>query len=150
MTAVSPVAAPQSPASSALVNAAENLSLQAMSLAESGGRLFLAPFASTPRRHDASLPAAFTLAPWHLLGGLNAISAATSLANNRSIALSIVLASPVVAQGGLDSAFVNAAENLVSQAVIFVGSGATALAAAFERTLSRHPAFLPDAFIFAP
>ena len=109
---------------------------------------FTRPFASAPRRHDAAFPAAFSFAPWHLLGGLNASSAAISL-TNRSTLLSIALASPVVEQGGLDSAFVNAPENLVSQAVTFAVSTRTALAADFERTLSRHPAFLPAAFIFA-
>jgi len=48
------------------------------------------------------------------------------------------------------SAFVNAFENFVSQPVIFVVSTGRALAAAFEWTLSRHPAFLPAAFILAP
>src|SRR5207245_11337541 len=126
MTAVSPVAAPQPPPASALVNAAENLVLQAPSLVVSGEVAFAIPFASTPRRHDPSLLAAFSLPPWHLLGGLTASSFVTSSAN-RSTLLSIVLASPVVAQVP-NSAFVNAAENLVSHPITFVVSTGAALA----------------------
>src|SRR3989442_884651 len=114
-------------------------------LPESGAGAGGTAAAPPPRRHDPNLPADFSLPPWHLLGGLNASSAATSSAN-RSTLLSIAPASPVVAQVP-DSAFVNAAENLFSQPVTFVVSRGRALAAAFEWTLSRQPAFLPAAFI---
>src|SRR2546428_4712829 len=96
-------AAPQSPLLAALVNAADIFIPQAPCFVESGGRLFAMPFASTPRRQAAFLPAAFSSAAWHLLGsGPTAISELTSLTK----ALTLVSIVPSLAPPGLQSPLV--------------------------------------------
>src|SRR5712692_644062 len=109
--------------------------MHAWCLIGSGGTFFATPFDSTPRRHDAFLPAAFSFADWHLLGGFKAISLTASL-TNASALFSIVVASPGVEHVVPVSAFVNAAENLSLQACVLIGSGARFFAVAFDRTLS--------------
>src|SRR5437667_4279376 len=143
---LSPGAAPQSVFVSALVNDTDIFVPQAACFAESGGSSFAIPFASTPSTQLAFLPAAFSLAAWHLLGsGPTAISALRSL-TKASTLVSIVLS---LAPPGLQSlapiALVKAVENLVSHAVSFAESAGRPFAAALANTAALQDAFFPVA-----
>src|SRR5262245_2890422 len=144
MASWSPAVAPHVVPVSALANAVAIFVSQAACLTGSGGISFARPFASTPSRHFAFFPAAFSFADWHLLGGLTAIDAFRSFTWESTVA-SICPSETGDGQAPAASAFANAVENFASHPESLAGSGRVAFAAAFARTPSLHEVFLPAA-----
>jgi hypothetical protein len=116
---VSPFAAPQSVSPSAFCEAAVNLMPHPL---VSTLMPFAAAFESPARMQLAFLPAAFSFAPWHLLGvGPPAVMEEFSLEAKVLTLFSIAFWSPWGATQSLPpSAFVNAAVNLAWQVLKLV------------------------------